>query len=855
MDLEKKQELEWIEAQKIEISLDLVDAAKKQLEFLAAVDRNRWLYDGPTLQRAIYRYNACWLPLLAKFYEEEISEGPLVVPLDCEWIWHCHRLNPVRYKCDCEELYGRILDNSNVVSSLQGTCKRQTEEIWNRLYPDEPYDFDLIKALSENASETLSGLEKHTKYDLISAVKRQSPFFYQVSRAHMNNDIFIKEAVARYKGFLHLIKRNRKKSIKCFCVPTYDIDLIWHTHQLHPVSYCKDLNKALGKILEHDDTDSDRTKGKKLDVGFSGTTKQWEETFGIRYWKAGAMYRGTSPSPLTVISCMPNILSKEVDASNKFPKILKLPEMKVVEVLLEFVGVKNLPDEKKGNLFVLFSKTQPDAFFNTKQKLTIFSESGEKKVALFQCEPTGELLFELVSHSASNLTGTKTCKILGTASLSLKEFLLPVSKLAVEKWLDLIPSSGNGPSKPIGLHIAVSFTVPTIAQHVLHMVRSRPFSKGSCFQLPVAGRVPAGKSCTRVIDETQAEVIRLQMRESGKAKIKENCLSRKQVIGITKHGETHAVAEFVGTHWSLMDSQWVLQLSEEVSENGHLFDIKGNRMVKVFLGRKLDYEPKYCEKQRNEGDFMTAVEFSAEHPYGKAVALLDLKSGYLKAKEEWFVLPGLISAFIVSHTLKKKGHICLTMDGKSTKEIDTATQKINVENEQHANLAASLETEVHSDDDVSLENAMIPKKDGSSNGDYGGEKGTAVKSGGCGGCGAGCGGGCGSMVNSSGCGGCGAGCGGCGSMVNSSGCGGCGAGCGGCGSMVNSSGCGGCGGGCGSGCGGGCGGGCGSKVRTTGCGSCGSGFVDDIKTGGETGNLVKINGCENPPYMEEAVKA
>ncbi|XWS29628.1 hypothetical protein CRYUN_Cryun24cG0045700 [Craigia yunnanensis] len=733
MELEKEQELEWIEAQKIEISLDLVAAAKKQLDFLADVDRNRWLYDGPTLQRAIYRYNACWLPLLAKYYEEEISEGPLVVPLDCEWIWHCHRLNPVRYKFDCEELYGRILDNSNVVSSIQCTCKRQTEEIWSRLYPNEPYDFDLTKTLSENASETLSGLDKHTKYDLVSAVKRQSPFFYQVSRAHMNNDIFIEGAVARYKGFLHLIKRNREKSIKRFCVPTYDIDLIWHTHQLHPVSYCKDLNKALGKILEHDDTDSDRTKGKKLDVGFSGTTKQWEETFGVRYWKAGAMYRGSSPSPLTGIPCMPNILTKEVFATNEFPKIIKLPEMRVVEVLLEFVGVKNLPDEKKRNLFVLFSKTQPDVFFNTKQKLTILSESGKKQVSSFQCEPTGKLLFKLLSHSASNLPGVQTCKTLGTASLSIQEFLVPVSKLAVEKWLDLVPTTRNGSSKPIGLWVAVSFTVPTIAPHVLHIVQARPFSKGSCFQLPLAGRVQAGKSCRRVIDETQAEVIRLQMRESGKAKMKENCLSRKHVIGITKCGETHAVAEFLGTHWSLMDSQWVLQHSEEVSENGHLFDLEGNRMVKVFLGRKLDYEPKRCEKQRNEGDFMTAVEFSAEHPYGKAVALLDLKSGCLKAKEEWFVLPGLISAFILSHILKKKGHIDLTIDGKSMKEMDSATRGCRY----------------------------------------------MVKSGGCGGCGAGCR----YMVKSGGCGGCG-------SMVNSSGHGGWGAGCGDdYGGMVNSSGC------------------------------------------------------------------
>nr|GEW41101.1 hypothetical protein [Tanacetum cinerariifolium] len=40
-----------------------------QLQFLAAVDRNRWLYEAPALQRAIYRYNACWLPLLAKHLE------------------------------------------------------------------------------------------------------------------------------------------------------------------------------------------------------------------------------------------------------------------------------------------------------------------------------------------------------------------------------------------------------------------------------------------------------------------------------------------------------------------------------------------------------------------------------------------------------------------------------------------------------------------------------------------------------------------------------------------------------------------------------------------------------------------
>ncbi|WRX29989.1 hypothetical protein QQP08_022476 [Theobroma cacao] len=53
--MEKDQELEWAEAQKIAISVDLVAAAKQLLRFLAEIDRNRSLYDGHALDRAIYR--------------------------------------------------------------------------------------------------------------------------------------------------------------------------------------------------------------------------------------------------------------------------------------------------------------------------------------------------------------------------------------------------------------------------------------------------------------------------------------------------------------------------------------------------------------------------------------------------------------------------------------------------------------------------------------------------------------------------------------------------------------------------------------------------------------------------------
>lgn len=86
----------------------------------------------------------------------------------------------MRYKIDCENLYGIILNNCNVVSSVQGASTRETEEIWNSLYPEEPYLLELAKDFSMDTSEKVSGCAKHTKYDLVSAVKRQSPFFYQV---------------------------------------------------------------------------------------------------------------------------------------------------------------------------------------------------------------------------------------------------------------------------------------------------------------------------------------------------------------------------------------------------------------------------------------------------------------------------------------------------------------------------------------------------------------------------------------------------------------------------------------------------------------------------------------------------
>lgn len=179
---------------------------------------------------------------------------------------------------------------------------------------------------------------------------------------------------------------------------------------------------------------------------------------------------------------------------------------------MEVIGVRNLPDGYKGKLSVVFTKTQPDSLFNAERRLTILSEVGEKQVASFQCEPTGELCFQLISSSPSKIPVSREPKNLGFASLSLKEFLFPaITQLSVEKWLELTPSKGKVDPRPISLRVAVSFTPPNRSPSILRMVQPRPSCKGSCF-FPIIGKSHRAKSSTQIVDETQTEVIRLQMR-------------------------------------------------------------------------------------------------------------------------------------------------------------------------------------------------------------------------------------------------------------------------------------------------------------------------------------------------------
>ncbi|XP_057865152.1 glycine-rich domain-containing protein 2 isoform X2 [Cryptomeria japonica] len=676
------QEEEWKKAQEISISveIDLVSAAKRQLQFLASVDRNRCLYEGPALERAIFRYQHCWLPLLANHTYSNTAKFPLVAPLDCEWIWHCHRLNPVQYEKDCMKIYGKIVDASFAETSVKEFARKQTEEIWKNCHPEEPYELDLSQCDFDNSHRVAFQSFQKIEYDLMEAVRRQSSFFHQVSREHMSNDRFLKGAEERYKGFLYLIKKNGENSVNCFCVPTYDIDLMWHSHQLQPVAYRRDMLKMLGKVLEHDDMDSDRSQGKKLDVGFRETTRQWETTYGRRYWRAGAMYKGDAPSPLpfgppplenTVCIGEPLFQNDRKQQDNY------LTRAEIVEVLLEVVSVRNIPKDQDGVLFVRYYKQRncnEKRLVVDAKEIQISSLSKWKQLGTFRCEANGDLIFELISQSSSTLEKNKCFKVLGHVSISLHT-LLDSPTFSLENWFPLSTDMQPNDSKPLSLHIALSVTPPIIAPYLLQADRLDPITRKKQI-LQLIRRTKQAKKMTRFLDHGKNEIFTVQTRTTKEPYVSspEGSLKvlsdRRQIITVHQRtpnsdklrtsDEPVAKAEELisggeTAHWSLMNNSCnlILRNVNDISREP-IFELSGNlgHPLSLLSGRKLQYEVK-GSKPEIEREFVTLVRYNPEAPFGQATSLFNWKSLVVEVAEKESVLLVVLLSAVISASLTK----------------------------------------------------------------------------------------------------------------------------------------------------------------------------------------------------------
>lgn len=342
-------------------SVNLLEHSKQHISFLTDLHSLGVTLQRPS-SISLQRYRDRWLPLIYHYQysnnknnSSSNNNSKLIPPPDVAWLFHCHRLAPYRYAKFCRKTFG-ITDNRQIpdanppfsfqLESGKVHCGTQTESehtrsLWKQLYPDEPF------FLREGTEETVTELQKQksaststssstspykgrneTEYedhsssssllldgfDLLGSTDRQSTFLWQVSGPRFSDDEFLKDGIGRYHKFILLRKRvldDRRQRTQQqhgdvnapprnlgIIVPTYQIDLMWHTHMLSGLGlYHKDCKSLLGHgmTLNHDDGLNDRTEGGTLDVAFKETKEFWKDSYGESYCVRGGMYRGEPP--------------------------------------------------------------------------------------------------------------------------------------------------------------------------------------------------------------------------------------------------------------------------------------------------------------------------------------------------------------------------------------------------------------------------------------------------------------------------------------------------------------------------------------------------------------------------------
>ncbi len=233
----------------------------------------------------------------------------LIPPPDVAWLWHCHRLSPLNYVKFIKDTFGeettleakppftfQIPDSPSHDNSTEAA----TRDVWNSMYSNEP--FFLSESQEESPPPTLANspgdrdnnVNLLSGFDLLASTERQATFLWQISGERFRDDEFLAEGVENYIKFLKLKPKAGKS--RTVLVPTYQIDLMWHTHILSSIGdYNKDCTAIMGRPLHHDDSLTDRSDGGVLDVAYKATARLWKEEYDSDYVGRGGMYRGEPP--------------------------------------------------------------------------------------------------------------------------------------------------------------------------------------------------------------------------------------------------------------------------------------------------------------------------------------------------------------------------------------------------------------------------------------------------------------------------------------------------------------------------------------------------------------------------------
>ncbi|KAM0025600.1 putative Glycine-rich domain-containing protein [Helianthus debilis subsp. tardiflorus] len=643
----------------LRLSLDLVAATRQNIGLLRDVADSHWLHHTPLLVEAVRRYDELWMPMMSDLTVDSGKPPMILPPLDVEWVWFCHTLNPVAYRQYCDSRFSKLIGKPGIFNQEnKDYALERCKEKWISRYPSESFE-------NEANSDDLQTNVLRIDY-LLGEISKQRCLLPKFSKPYMLELVYLIAAKNRYKGFLFMLQRFAD-SCSAF-VPTSDILLMWITHKSYPTAYAidvKDMEDNMLKIVESGES----VKEEDLEV----MKKLWERMFDQPYEKAGCA---------AIDNAIPSIHWEvtDTDVNVKYRPLLPRFLLEVNMLVKQTAMSKTLQtDVSKEFLRFQFLRCHRDFKLNNPVS-TVPSDSWQKVVDLY-CEfGTKGMVVELRRKGGVCFNGSKL--------LESKTFM----------WNELLRAPSITLDGVLGqrFRVFVSITPPAQAPYLLKSVPDRVTDDSGAMVSEVIlkmnqYRPQEGRWLSRtVLDHAGRECFVIRMRIAGgvwrRGSNKPTVVKREDRCIEIREGSWSYVAGSIGkapekviatatpnTPSGQWRASWTFSTGHQLSISSDMnFDIKTNTSdpVQLLNGRQMQYQTE--ENKDQEDGFVTIVRFSDEHPSGRATGLVNWKLSAVEfAPEEDAAFVLLVSMTILrSVTEMRKEDVGSLLVRKRLKEAN-----------------------------------------------------------------------------------------------------------------------------------------------------------------------------------------
>lgn len=644
------------EVDAVRIGGDIISSARRLIALLRSVGDCQWLHHPPVIAEAIRRYDELWMPLIS-----DLTVGlkpPMILPpLDVEWVWFCHCLNPVSYSDYCERRFSKLIGKPAIYDEEnEDYAVLQCEKIWSLRYPLESFE----NRADPDSLETVSLVNE----DIKSLVKKQMFLWEKFSAPYMSETVYLIAARLRYKGFL-LILHKFKDEVSSL-IPASDILLMWLTHQSYPTVYKDDVDEMLEEM-----TRKVVQVGEKVEKTEVETTKElWDRYFNQPYEKAGGELSIIANESGLSNNTMFYWPVSDMDVNTAYKSIR--PRFVLELCIFLRLNPKAEQNESIDRSFLRLRVARCHRKLQLDKKMTdLSSEASWQKAWHLYCE-FGTLGFILESHcDRSRGICFKSGKPEG-----MIEF----------PWNDLLRAHSLASGRFLGKQVSVfaSVTPPVQAPYLLRFVPDRVTDDSGAMisdsvQRTNNFRPQEGRWLTRtVLDHAGRECFVIRIRV-GKGVFKRGgevpspVKSEERItevrVGSWSYVEGSigkAPAKVVGTvtpkepmeDW---EAAWEFSTGDElcirwdslgtISEL-RLYSRNPGSLVRLLTGRRMQYKG---EDEEDDEGFLTVVRSTEEDPTEKATALIDWKHQaveFLPEEDAVFVL--LLSVSILRSVTHKR---------------------------------------------------------------------------------------------------------------------------------------------------------------------------------------------------------